>query len=146
MKLIKPFDTVSEHDAIYQNENLHPMVSVLEFTGKKPGVEASRMNFGFYAVYQKDIVCGDMKYGKHTYDYQSKALVLVAPGQVINVNINDEYKPQGYALLFHPDLIRGTSPGKHIDDYTFFSYQSREALHLFEKEKKCAGLFCENKI
>lgn len=138
-------DTVSEHDAFYQNENLHPLVSVLDFTGKTPGVYASRMNFGFYAVYLKDIMCGDMKYGKHTYDYQDKTLVFVAPGQVINVNINEDYKPQGYALLFHPDLIRGTSLGKHIDDFTFFSYQSREALHLSEKERKVV-LDCFSKI
>jgi AraC-like DNA-binding protein len=86
-----------------------------------------------------------MKYGRHTYDYQDRTLVFVAPGQVINVDINKDYKPQGYALLFHPDLIRGTSVGKHIDDYTFFSYQTREALHLSEKERKIV-LDCFAKI
>jgi AraC-like DNA-binding protein len=35
--------------------------------------------------------------------------------------------------------------GKHIDDYTFFSYQSREALHLSEKERKIV-LDCFEKI
>lgn len=62
-------------------------------------------------------------------------MVFVAPGQVIHVGINKDYKPKSYALLFHPDLIRGTSLGKHIDGYTFFIYQSREALHLSGKER-----------
>jgi len=78
----------------------------MDFDGRVPGIYASRMNFGFYAVYLKDVQCGDIKYGRHTYDYQDRTLVFVAPGQIINVNINKDYKPQGYALLFHPDLIR----------------------------------------
>ena len=145
MDKILRIDTVSEHDAFYGKPNLHPQVSIMDFDGRVPNIYASRMNFGFYAVYLKDIACGDIKYGKNTYDYQDRTLVFVAPGQVINVNINTDYKPQGYALLFHPDLIRGTSLGKHIEDYTFFSYQSREALHLSEKERKIV-LDCFDKI
>jgi len=145
MEKILRIDTVSEHDAFYQRENLHPLVSIMDFDGSVPEIYASRMNFGFYAVYLKDVQCGDMKYGRHTYDYQDRTLVFVAPGQIINVNINKDYKPQGYALLFHPDLIRGTSLGKHIDDYTFFSYETKEALHLSEKERRIV-LDCFSKI
>jgi AraC-like DNA-binding protein len=48
-------------------------------------------------------------------------------------------------VIFHPDLIRGTSLGKDIKQYDFFSYSSREALHLSEDEK---GIFkdCLDKI
>lgn len=145
METILRIDTISEHDAFYHHENLHPLVSVIDFTGRTPEVYASRMNFGFYAVYLKDVKCCDMKYGRHTYDYQDRTLVFVAPGQVINVDINEDYKPQGYALLFHPDLIRGTALGKHIDDYTFFSYESKEALHLSEKERNIV-LDCFEKV
>ncbi len=145
MDEILRIDTVSEHDAFYHKENLHPLVSIMDFDGRVPEVYASKMNFGFYAVYLKEVMCGDMKYGKHTYDYQDRTLVFVAPGQIINVDINKDYKPQGYALLFHPDLIRGTSLGRHIDEYTFFSYQSNEALHLSERERKIV-LDCFDKI
>jgi AraC-like DNA-binding protein len=138
-------DTVSEHDAFYHKENLHPQVSILDFTDTYPEVYASKLNFGFYAVYLKDINCGDIKYGKNTYDYQDKTLVFVAPGQIIHVNIDDNYRPQGYALLFHPDLIRGTSLGRTIEDYSFFSYEVREALHLSERERRIV-LDCFDKI
>ncbi|WP_343675023.1 helix-turn-helix transcriptional regulator [Chitinophaga sp.] len=145
MDEILRIDTVSEHDAFYHKENLHPLASVIDFNGSVPEVYASKMNFGFYAVYLKEVICGDMKYGRHTYDYQDRTLVFVAPGQIIHVDINKDYKPQGYALLFHPDLIRGTSLGRHIDDYTFFSYQSNEALHISERERKVV-LDCFDKI
>jgi AraC family transcriptional activator of pobA len=136
---------VSEHDSFYHQENLHPLVSVIDFEGTTPEVYAAKMSFSFYAVYLKDVRCGDMKYGRHTYDYQDRTLVFVAPGQVINVSIDDDYKPMGFALLFHPDLIHGTPLGKHMDDYTFFSYESYEALHLSEKERRIV-LDCFNKI
>lgn len=145
MDEILRIDTVTEHDAFYNKENLHPFVSIVDFEGRVPEMYASKMNFGFYAVYLKEVVCGDLKYGKSTYDYQDKTLVFVAPGQIINVEISKDYKPQGYALLFHPDLIRGTSVGRHIDEYTFFSYGSNEALHLSEKERKIV-LDCFDKI
>lgn len=145
MKEVLRIETVSEHDAFYHKENLHPLISVIDFNGRTPEIYASRMNFGFYIVYLKEVVCGDMKYGKHTYDYQDRSLVFVAPGQIINVDINTDYKPKGYALLFHPDLIRGTSLGQNIAHYSFFSYQSSEALHLSQKERKII-LDCFDKI
>ncbi len=37
---------------------------------------------------------------------------------------------KGWGMLFHPDLISGASLGHNIKEYTFFSYESREALHL----------------
>jgi AraC-like DNA-binding protein len=145
MEKILRINTVSEHDAFYHKENLHPLVSVIDFSETFPEVYASRMNFGFYAVYLKDVRCGDIKYGRDTYDYQDRTLIFVAPGQIINVSIDQEYKPQGFALLFHPDLLYGTSLGKHIDDYNFFFYESREALHLSEKERRIV-LDCFSKI
>ena len=44
-------------------------------------------------------------------------------------------RPNAYGLLFHPDLIKGTSLGQDIKHYSFFSYASAEALHLSEEEK-----------
>jgi len=55
------------------------------------------------------------------------------------------YKPAGYALLFHPDLIRGTNLGNSIDTYSFFSYELNEALHLSQRERQIV-LDCFDKI
>jgi AraC-like DNA-binding protein len=48
-------------------------------------------------------------------------------------------------VVFHPDLIHGTSLGKHIQEYTFFDYQSNEALHLSDREREIV-LDCFSKI
>ncbi|WP_276363614.1 helix-turn-helix transcriptional regulator [Daejeonella sp. H1SJ63] len=136
MEDMRRFETITQYNAFNNNETLHPLVSVVDLSKAAPR-QGSRMYFGFYTIFLKDVKCGDMIYGRNTYDYQEGTLVFLAPGQVAGVNSKGEtYQPKGYALVFHPDLIYGTALGKHIQDYTFFSYQSNEALHLSERERK----------
>ena len=59
-----------------------------------------------------------------------------APGQVVEIRRDTNVRPQWQGLVFHPDLIRGTSLGQDIKQYSFFSYASNEALHLSDEEKK----------
>ncbi|MBC8987982.1 helix-turn-helix transcriptional regulator [Pedobacter sp. N36a] len=145
MEKIFHIDTVSYFDALYQKENLHPLVSVINYTDSYPEEYASKINFSFYTVFLKDTNCGDIRYGRSTYDYKDRTLLFLAPGQVMNATLAPGQMPQGYVLAFHADLIHGTSLGRHIDDYSFFSYQSTEALHISEKERRVV-LDCFDKI
>jgi len=143
-KIIR-FETISDYNAFNNNETLHPLISVVDFSKAAPR-QGSRMYFGFYAIFLKEVKCGDLIYGRNTYDYQEGTLVFFAPGQVVGVSSNGEtFQPKGQSLVFHPDLIHGTSLGKHIQDYSFFGYQSNEALHLSERERKIV-LECFSKI
>ncbi|WP_025146808.1 helix-turn-helix domain-containing protein [Pedobacter jeongneungensis] len=130
------FDTISEYNAFNNHETFHPLVSVLDFS-KAHERTGSKMNFELYCVFLKDVKCGDLKYGRHNYDYQAGTLVFISPGQTIDVeNKTDYYQPVGHGLVFHPDLIRGTSLGKTLSEYNFFSYNASEALHLSGKERQ----------
>jgi AraC family transcriptional regulator, transcriptional activator of pobA len=145
MENIRRFETISDYNAFNNNETLHPLVSVVDFSKAAPR-QGSKMYFGFYTIFLKDVKCGDLVYGRHTYDYQEGTLVFLAPGQVLGAVSNGEtYQPKGHGLVFHPDLIIGSSLGRHIKDYTFFGYQSHEALHLSERERKLV-LDCFSKI
>ncbi len=145
MDNIKRFETVNDYNAFNNTETLHPLVSVIDLSNAKPR-HASNMYFGLYTVFLKEVKCGDLRYGKQTYDYQEGTLVFIAPGQLVSVENSPEiYQPKGYALVFHPDLIHGTSLGRHMQEYTFFGYQSNEALHLSERERKIV-LDCFSKI
>lgn len=139
------FETVNDYNQFNNHETLHPLVSVIDFS-KAHKRTGSKMNFNLYCIFLKDVKCGDLKYGRATYDYQEGTLVFVSPGQVVDVeNKVDVYQPMGHGLVFHPDLIKGTSLAKSIAEYGFFSYQNNEALHLSLKEQQLV-LECFAKI
>ncbi len=145
MEEILKFDTVSQYNVFNNHETLHPLVSVIDFSKANPR-KLRRSYFGFYAVLLKDVNCGDIRYGKNLYDYQEGTLVFIAPGQVVGVESSEEvYQPKGHGVVFHPNLIPGTSLGRHIDDYTFFDYNVSEALHVSERERNLI-LDCFSKI
>ncbi|WPO93164.1 helix-turn-helix domain-containing protein [Chryseobacterium sp. HR92] len=130
------FETVNDYNHFNNHETLHPLVSVIDFS-KAHKRTGSKMYFNLYCIFLKDVKCGDLKYGRATYDYQEGTLVFVSPGQVVDVeNKIDIYQPLGHGLVFHPDLIKGTSLGKGISEYGFFGYQTNEALHLSKKEQQ----------
>ncbi len=135
MDEIVKIDSVTAYNNMRGVETLHPLVTVLDLSKAEP-MPAKTFNFGIYAVYLKELKCGELKYGRSHYDYQEGTLVFIAPGQVMGVQPNVKtFEPKRWALLFHPELIKGTSLGRHIHDYSFFSYDVNEALHLSDKER-----------
>ena len=138
MDEITKIETIDQYDQLFGLETLHPLVNVIDFSKATKTVEYYHMNIGFYSLFLKDINCGDLKYGRNYYDYQEGTVVCMAPGQVIGID-NRKKTPQrtkSIGVLFHPDLIRGTSLGQNIKNYSFFSYEVNEALHLSEQEKE----------
>jgi AraC family transcriptional activator of pobA len=144
MEEILKFDTVSQYNAFNRNEKLHPLVSVVDLSKAAPR-QLRKMSYGFYVVFLKEIKCGDLKYGISNYDYEEGTLVFLAPGQVIGSQGDEFYQPQGLALVFHTDFIHGTSLARHMNEYSFFSYTTNEALHLSERERQVI-LDCFSKI
>lgn len=135
MDKVDRIDTVRQYNNYVGIDTLHPLISVINFDDISP-LEYYKRYMGIYAVFLKDIKCGDIVYGCQPYDYEDGTLVFVAPGQVYGIDSNGiKTQPSGYALVFHPDLIAGTHLAKTIKDYSFFSYDVSEALHLSKKER-----------
>jgi len=134
MNEILKLNSVSQYNKLAGVETLHPLVSVVDFEKSEPFCYF-RAQLGFYTIFIKDSKCGNMTYGCSTYDYEEGTMVFLAPGQVYGINSETKQKGIGKALLFHPDLLHGTALGKNMKDYTFFSYEVNEALHLSERER-----------
>ena len=145
MDHVLKFDNIKQYNTFNNNESLHPLVSIVDLS-KADAREQRRMTYSFYTVFLKQIKCGDLRYGLNNYDYEEGTLIFLAPGQVIGENNpGNYYQPVGIALVFDPALIHGTTLGRHIGDYNFFSYEVHEALHLSKKEREII-LDCFEKI
>ncbi|RFM31687.1 helix-turn-helix domain-containing protein [Chitinophaga silvisoli] len=145
MEEIVKISSIVQYNSLRGMTTKHPLVTVIDLSIAQP-LPAMSFNFGLYAVSLKQLNCGQLRYGRKYYDYQEGSLVFIAPGQVVGVQPGVEsITPQGWILLFHPDLVNGTSLGKHMQDYSFFSYDVSEALHLSDKEKSIV-IDCFSKI
>src|SRR5688572_18014883 len=140
MKKVLNINTIPEYNALVGQQTFHPLVSVIDLSNAQPAENTGEqaLNFGFYTVfYKQDKQRCAIRYGRNNYDYQEGTLVFIAPGQVVSIEEDgSDYKPSGIVLLFHPDLLRGTSLGQHMKGYNFFSYDVHEALHLSEEERQ----------
>ena len=138
MEEITKMESIDQYDQLFGLETLHPLVNVIDFSKATKTVDYYRMNIGFYSLFLKEAKCGDLRYGRKYYDYQEGTVVCMAPGQVVGIDNRKQTPPRtkSIGLLFHPDLIRGTSLGQNIKHYSFFSYEVNEALHLSEQEKE----------
>lgn len=136
MDEIIKLDNVDDYNLLFGLEATHPLVSVVDLKGATRFPKKFTINYGVYAVFLKDLKCGDIRYGRQQYDYQEGTITCFAPGQVVYTEMYDDIKPSARGVLFHPDLIKGTSLGQEIKTYSFFSYSSNEALHLSVQEKE----------
>lgn len=142
MEKLKPIlhlHNISDINAFVENKTRHPLVAVVDFSKLDEHIEeGTRISCDFYTVMFKNYCANKFRYGRKTYDFQEGSLVCIAPKQVLIMDTEAEKRDDmmGWGLFFHPDLIRGTSLGNRMNDYSFFSYETSEALHLSDKEKQ----------
>ncbi|MDO9376890.1 MAG: helix-turn-helix domain-containing protein [Ferruginibacter sp.] len=145
MEKIITLKTVSQFTRERGQKTLHPLISILDQSLSNPVEEVNYLS-DLYIIFLKDVKCGELKYGRGNYDYEDGTLLFVAPGQVFgHGGKGTMIQPSGWALVLHPDLIRGTHLGKNIHHYNFFTYEANEALHISDAERKIV-LECFDKI
>lgn len=138
------YDTIKKYSEVFNNKTLHPLINLVDLN-KSDELARSKFTLKFYGIIIKETNCGDMRYGNKYYDYADGSMVFFGPNQIITHEPEGElHQPYGTALIFHPDIIKGTSLGKQIHEYSFFGYQSSEALHLSEKEREIVNHCFEN--
>lgn len=140
MSNIIHLETISDmHRMLPEATVKHPLISVVDFSKYKEQFNSGmKITLGFYSIMFKNFCANKIKYGQQAYDFQDGSLICIAPRQVIGLDepIETNVDIKGWGIFFHPELIRGTSLGKNIKEYSFFSYETNEALHLSDKEKQ----------
>lgn len=138
-------DSVDRYNEIFGLETRHPLVSIIDLAKSTTWPTRAWFRYEVYALYLKNVKCGDIKYGRQYYDYQDGTIVCFAPGQITDLEMLPNIQPNAHGILFHPDLIRGTALGQEIKKYSFFSYEINEALHISEEERQTV-MDCLQKI
>ena len=147
MEKILQLDTIQAHNDYLGIPTRHPLVNVVEGCKIDHPVPHARKRVGMYVIFLKEVKCTDaLTYGRNAYDFQENTMVFIAPGQVYGHPADGStYQGAGWCLMFHSDLLRATSLGRHIKDYSFFAYAANEALHLSLQERETI-IDCMKKI
>jgi AraC-like DNA-binding protein len=133
-------NTISQaHQAMGLPAPKHPLVTVVQTKDFDAKIDFRGVKIinNLYQITLKQMGCGNLFYGKNSYDYEQGTLVFTSPGQV---TMSEGEMPaaddpnEGWILAFHPDLIRKSTLSDKIDGYSFFNYYVNEALHLSDEE------------
>ena len=140
MKSIVHLSSISDvHTALGIAPPRHPLVSVIQIDEAITNYDYGDHTYiyDFYQVAFKSGIKGDILYGRNSYDFEQGSMVFTKPSQAQQYSNTQELEGEsGWVLLFHPDLIRPYDVGQNIEQYSFFSYDTNEALHVSEQEKK----------
>lgn len=136
MNEIQRIDTIQQYNDSFGVETLHPLVTVIDGSDTKP-LRLGRQYFSIFSIMLKDVVCSKMRYGRSIYDYEKGTMLFVAPGQVMGGEDDGNlHQFEGWIVAIHPEFLRGTHLAEIVNEYSYFSYNANEALHLSEQERK----------
>ncbi|MBR3513035.1 MAG: helix-turn-helix transcriptional regulator [Bacteroidaceae bacterium] len=115
---------------------LHPLVSVIHYD-ELEHCRHSLNNYDVYAMFIGDETLEQLTYGLTTYDLHRHALMCVAPGQIGGkADTGQEIHTKGWALLFDPELLHGTDVERRLPSYTYFTYNTSEALLMSDPQRQ----------
>lgn len=140
------FDSLSEaHRTFGLPLPKHPLISIVNGIDEKIFLELGPHlhALSFFKISFRPYFGGKLKYGQTYFDFDEGGLLFAAPNQIIGKSEEElNAIPQGTCanqqiiLLIHPDFLWNFPLAKKIKQYSFFSYSSREALHLSDEEKE----------
>jgi AraC-like DNA-binding protein len=142
MEKILKVHSVNDYARYIEAPVLHPLVSVIHYD-ELEHCRHSLNNYDVYGIFIADERLDALTYGLVNYDLHRHALMCVAPGQIGGkTDEGEEIQVSGWALLFDPALLSGTELAHRMSSYTYFSYNTSEALLMSEEERGIiVGLF-----
>ncbi|WP_272149221.1 helix-turn-helix domain-containing protein [Tenacibaculum aiptasiae] len=139
------FNNISEMHKYYDfSEPENPLFSILHTDLKeneKSSCETYAFNepvilsCNFYSISFKNIISGELSYGRTKYDCTNGTMLFTAPNQTLTFN-DMVFSSESYHISFHKDYIRNLDIYESIKKYNFFNYNVNEALHLSPKEEQ----------
>lgn len=113
----------------------HPLLSLNQLSASNNALKNMEITCDFYIIALKKLKSGVILYGKTEYDHDRGSMYFMKPRQHITVQ-DMELKEKGFAIHFHEDFLMGHPLFTDIKKYSYFDYETSEALHLSPREEK----------
>ena len=119
----------------------HPLVTVIDLAQYAPPDYLAKPALRqLYLIVLKRHFHGQLPYGQQMYDYRQGVLGFYAPGQPVQFcppgGPHTLAEPQGWMVVFHPDLLARRAAGPFAGSYPFFAYRVQQALALSASEEQ----------
>lgn len=95
---------------------------------------SSEIQVNLFKIALKKNFTGDIKYGTGKYNTENGLMLFSEPGQVVSWDTLTFW--DGYAFVFHPDLIKNHTVANRISQYRYFSYKVSDALFMTPEEEE----------
>ena len=136
MERILKVHRVNDYARYIGAPELHPLVSVIHYD-ELEHCRHSLNNYDVYGLFIGDETLEELTYGLTTYDLHRHALMCVAPGQIGGkADTGEEIHTKGWALLFDPELLHGSDLERRMSSFTYFSYNTNEALLMTDGQRQ----------
>jgi len=134
---MKHFSTISDlHRVNNYPRPENPLISLIRCKQEiLCSATASEFTSDFYMISFKKMKSGVYKYGRTKYDHDCGSISFASPRQVVGIR-DVEMEEGGFVIYFHEDLLAGHPLRQEINNYSYFDYDTNEALHLSPKEEK----------
>ncbi|MBO5675400.1 MAG: helix-turn-helix transcriptional regulator [Bacteroidaceae bacterium] len=138
---------ITDFNHYFSAQTLHPQVAVAELFRADFSLFDTKV-YDMYALIMIDGVFGELIRDGKPLPYTKGSLVTIRPGQSIEMKMDYTTKPQGWMLVFKPELLEKTGLGRDFYMFSYFNSDYSEAIRLTDMEygviKNCfANLYAE---
>lgn len=135
--MVRVFNNLTEYN-LYLNLQapLHPLMDSRVCKQAIPNFPqtSDEIQVNLFKIALKKKFSGEIKYGKHQYNTEAGLMLFSEPGQVLSWDALTFW--DGYAFVFHADLIKKHPIAHKISRYRYFSYEVSDALFMTQEEEE----------
>lgn len=129
------FDTIEDLKHFFKSDTKNHLVSVIDLTSQPTVLVGIDVIPGFYSIFLRypknfEKLSQEMKEG-----IGAPTVTVIPPGKRVRRRKDPEgIEFNNLLLAFSPTLIKGSTFGRHISEYTFMQYDTEESLYPTEEE------------
>lgn len=134
---MKVFENLSDYNKYLNLSNpMHPLMDSRICKQAIPNfpAQSAEIQVNLFKIAFKKNFSGDIRYGSSKYKTENGLMLFSEPGQVVSWDTLAFW--DGYAFVFHPDLIKRNPIASQISRYKYFSYEIDDALFLSAEEEE----------